>query len=495
MLLWCDGFDHYGSDETNMLDGVYAAVGGMALDSSVKNTGTHSIYVSGNDSTSANTGLRKVLPSSVDKIGAAGRFYFPNLPNANPGPYIFDFLSSNPNRSQIAVTVDANGAVRFYRGSNHALSGDIGTLIAQSDPIVVASAWNHIEVQIYIHDTLGWVRVAVNGVHRYEATGLDTKYDTTEIVSVGNHSGYYATNGGTYSFDFYMDDYMIYDFDGDSAVDTDFCPEVDGSGLSLGYIGELQVMLLKPNGDTSEDDWVPSTGSDAYAMVDEATPDDADYIYSTAAGDLTELSFEDLPEDITYVRGVQFLGRMSKSDSGAAMVKFGMKSFSSYIDEAERPITTEPTYWWDFLNIDPNTGAATGTLTFTGQPADGDTVTIGAKVYTFQAVLTNVDGNVFIGANLAATIANLADAINLGAGAGVDYAAATTLHTQVAGTAGATTLIATAKEAGTGGNAIATTETSANASWGGATLSGGDAGARWTRATLNAAWMRLTRSV
>lgn len=31
--------------------------------------------------------------------------------------------------------------------------------------------------------------------------------------------------------------------------------------------------------------WTPSTGTDLYAMIDEATPDDADYIRSSAAPD------------------------------------------------------------------------------------------------------------------------------------------------------------------------------------------------------------------
>jgi hypothetical protein len=51
-------------------------------------------------------------------------------------------------------------------------------------------------------------------------------------------------------------------------------------------------------------------------------------------------------------------------------------------------------------------------------PALWQTVTIGSKVYTFQTVLTSVDGNVFIGASLTATRANLLNALNLGAGSG-----------------------------------------------------------------------------
>lgn len=123
--------------------------------------------------------------------------------------------------------------------------------------------------------------------------------------------------------------------------------------------------------------------------------------------------------------------------------------------------------------------AAQGTLTSTGtNVANGDTVTIAGKVYTFQTVLTNVDGNVLIGASAAASLQNLLAAINVGAGAGASYAAAMTLHPSVqAESTTATTLVVRAKASGTGGNALATTEVSAQLSWGGATLASGGASA------------------
>lgn len=118
--------------------------------------------------------------------------------------------------------------------------------------------------------------------------------------------------------------------------------------------------------------------------------------------------------------------------------------------------------------------AATGSLTLIVNPANTETVTIGTKVYTFQTVLTNVDGNVLIGATPLASAQNLSAAINLGAGAGTTYAAATTLHPTVSGNGG-NPLVLTAKTAGVAGNFIATTETLAGAgnAFGAATLLGG----------------------
>lgn len=121
---------------------------------------------------------------------------------------------------------------------------------------------------------------------------------------------------------------------------------------------------------------------------------------------------------------------------------------------------------------------ASQTLTFTGQPSDTETVVIGSKTYTFQATLTDSDGNVHIGSDTAGTISNLAAAIALNddgesaTSAGTDYAASMTRHPSVSVESfDATTLVVAAP--GEGANEISSTETSTAASWGAATLAGG----------------------
>lgn len=351
--LFADGFDHYGSDESNMLDGVYATVNTLVvnLSSAQAATGTHSLYFNGEADISP-VALRKVLSASTDKMGVTCRLYFPDLPE-DTAAMPFGFMTGDPALCQIGCFVDANGRLKFYRGTQYGgLNPDLGTLIATTDPILTAAAWHHVEVQVYIHDSAGWVRVAVNGVHKYQATGLDTAHNADTIVSFGSSIMWDTVGAG--GADYYMDDLILYNFTGNSAVDTDFVPTTDGSGVATGYIGELQVMWLYPNADTAEDDWVPSTGTDAYAMVDEVDPNDADYISATATNDLTELALSDLPAEITYVRGLDLWGRMSKSDAGAATTKLGMKSVAATEDSGEIAITVAATYWIEPIDLDPN---------------------------------------------------------------------------------------------------------------------------------------------
>ncbi len=131
------------------------------------------------------------------------------------------------------------------------------------------------------------------------------------------------------------------------------------------------------------------------------------------------------------------------------------------------------------FGVTPLGVAAQGTLTIAVIPGDTETVTIDAKTYTFQTALTNVDGNVLRGGSATASRDNLLNAINLGPGSGTAYAALTTLHPTVSGTAsGANALIATAKSPGVAGDSIATTETMAGGGnvWGDTTLGDTTAG-------------------
>lgn len=128
------------------------------------------------------------------------------------------------------------------------------------------------------------------------------------------------------------------------------------------------------------------------------------------------------------------------------------------------------------------------TLTLNANAADTNTVTVGGKVYTFQGALTNVDGNVKVGASASASIDNLIAAINLDAGAGVTYAAAMVLNPGVTAYAGAgDTMIVVEKLNVT--SAAPTTDTLADGNWTGANLT---AAAAYTAASTG---LILTASV
>jgi flagellin len=108
----------------------------------------------------------------------------------------------------------------------------------------------------------------------------------------------------------------------------------------------------------------------------------------------------------------------------------------------------------------------------------GDTVTVGTQTYTFVTALnsTPTANEVLVGASEAASLANLANAINGGSGAGATYGAPTVKNVDASAAATPTTVVFTALTKGTTGNGIATAATGSSNTFASTSLSGGTAG-------------------
>jgi flagellin len=110
--------------------------------------------------------------------------------------------------------------------------------------------------------------------------------------------------------------------------------------------------------------------------------------------------------------------------------------------------------------------------------AAGDTVTVGSQTYTFVTALSSTPtaNQVLVGATDAASLTNLANAINAGSGAGVTYGSPTVANTSAKATAGTNSIAFTALTPGLASNSINTSTTGTANTFGAATLSGGTAG-------------------
>jgi hypothetical protein len=150
-------------------------------------------------------------------------------------------------------------------------------------------------------------------------------------------------------------------------------------------------------------------------------------------------------------------------------------------------IGTTPSYLFiadgGVLWVYTENGSAVGTLTASGSIANNDTIVIDGVYYKWTNA--SVDAGtpagtnanpwlVALGGSAAVSLSNMYYAINAGGTAGTTYSTALTVHPTVSSNAqSGNDLYVVAREAGTAGNAIATTETGANIAWGAATLAGG----------------------
>jgi hypothetical protein len=331
-LIWADNFQSYGFTETYMSDGIYAQVEGSLVSDPDPNETTTVFYF--NNAATPET-LRFVLPAGATTSGGIGaRVWFPVLPSGAAKVDIFTFKDSN-NATQVSIAMDSTGTLYAYRGTAAS-----GTALGNSGgPAITSDSWPHIEAKVLISDTVGTVEVRVNGVVKIKLTSQDTK--ATAIASYSQVGFGNGTSAGASNH--YLKDVIVWDTAG--SIGNDF-------------FGTVSVFRATETADTSFN-WTPSTGSTGYPLIDEATPNDADYISAgTPPPSASKFAMENVPADVTSIKGVVVVGRMRKTDGGDCNVQMALVSGGDTDLGADRPITTAFTYYWDVSELDPDTSAA-----------------------------------------------------------------------------------------------------------------------------------------
>lgn len=154
------------------------------------------------------------------------------------------------------------------------------------------------------------------------------------------------------------------------------------------------------------------------------------------AGDLTGTSTNGTPITLSTVNVPQLISQ-AKAKLGSRGVRtgrfawvvddYGLSMFNQYIVGRQTDLGDSFLRGGDEGSVlrskiyvsDNLTGEAV--LSLVTQPTNGDTVSVGGVTYTFVTVIGATPGNVLIGGSADAARANLAAAINAGAGAGTNY--------------------------------------------------------------------------
>lgn len=336
MLQWFDNFQNYGSGTAgveNALDGlVYLELNGGSAQFPIDPdgiSGTRVFGISG-DNENSNTGdNRMALPSPTKVLGTGARFWRNSLPGSNGvRPSLFAWRNGS-NQKLADLVVEPNGALTmYYDGLNVAATTTV--------PYFTTRTWQHIEAKINM--TTGDFEVRREGLPILTGTLPVAPDENISILGWTNRQDFTSST----SITLWMKDLIVWDTVG--TYNNDF-------------MGTCTVVTMRPNSDSSSTGLVPSTGTDLYAAIDDAVPDDADYL--TAADVATgEFGLTDLPADITSVKGIMTMIRAMKTDGGDAKMQVSLKSGALYDTGADRPITPTWTFWFDISEEDPNTSAA-----------------------------------------------------------------------------------------------------------------------------------------
>lgn len=333
-LLFCDGFDHYGTSTTKMLDGVYAEVGGVvSLSSANPRTGSIGLRISGG-TTASSTNVRRVLGGAKTTVGIGGAFFYPGLPTGNNQQRLFQFNDA-ANSPQIQVLIQSTGTIEVFRGNVAASLG------ITASPVIVSNAYQHVEAVVFFSQTVGTVEVRVNGVTVLSLSGIDTV--ATSLVECSQVLVGGGVGGANQFERTDLDDFFVYD---------------NTSSYNNTFIGDRRVLTLFPNANTATADWTAVGAATGYECIDEASPnDDTDYISAATSGLVSQFGLQNLPAGISAINAVVIVERARKTEAGTANTQVSIVSGASTSNGADKPLTEIYTYRQDVFQTDPASAA------------------------------------------------------------------------------------------------------------------------------------------
>lgn len=250
----------------------------------------------------------------------------------------YDFLRFyEGSTSHINLTSNADGSISVRRGAN------AGTVLATSATgVFLDNTWTYIEVYVKISDTVGEVIVKVNNNEVINITGQDTRNGGTGVIDsfayvVGGYTDGFGSNGAQLDFD-----------------DTYACSSA--GTVNNTFLGPVRIDGLLPDSDGATTDFTPLSGSDNFAMVDEAVPDgDTSYNTSATPGHKDIFGLSDIPTPASVtVFGVISRVRAKASDLGVVELQPSVISNAVEDDGASRFLGTSYAEYSDLFEQNPD---------------------------------------------------------------------------------------------------------------------------------------------
>lgn len=336
MLLFADSFEQYGAGRANLIlgPGVYVA-NGSSITVDVTNararTGSWSLELRYAD----NNMLRKSVVLNNNEMIAGWSSYFSNMP-ANPKKVAFGMTNGSTYIAWINIT--SSGAIEVYAGSYSS-----GTLVATTDNIVGTGTFNYFELRVLQDNVVGEIEVRFNG----NVVALLTNLNLGTLPI----NGFYTTSaaGGTTVVTNFDDLYIL---DTTGTVCNDF-------------LGPVRINTVMPTSDTVEADWAKNTGTDGFALIDDAAPDgDTTYIQAGTVGNISEFGMGTLPASVDTIAGIYVLTMGKLSEAGVGDVETSLVSGASVSPGGDKEFTTNYAYYGSVHPVNPDGNIAWTKTTF-----------------------------------------------------------------------------------------------------------------------------------
>ena len=325
-IIWFEHFDLYGTSLTNLGLRGYTFTSGGSIHSPGRN-GTHCYRSTANGNLS---GVRLPI-ASRSVVGQGMAMFVESLPGqAGTSPSNMGF-SFGLNATGFNVRVVINPDLGFSVYTANDTASNAGATLIGSTPAnqYVLSSWFWVEARLTAGSP-GSLALRVNGA--------EYTFPIT-IASVG------AVGLGTLGPSVFQtgvarwDDWIVWD-----NTDT----------VANDFVGDTFVLIAPPNADGTPSNWAASTGTTRFNLIDESTPDDADFIRADNVGDVNEFAHTSVNLPVGSVAAIAVQGRALKTDAGASSIALGLSSGGATSMSGEQALTTGGVVYTHIANRNPN---------------------------------------------------------------------------------------------------------------------------------------------
>lgn len=333
MLLFMDGFDHYGPvnfQGVALRQGVYAEtnLGTGGVKPGIARTGTYALQITADNS----PGVRRVLTDgAVETCGVGYAFSLGGLPTDNSSLGLLQW-KTDANVNLATIMVSSIGQLILQRGSNG------GPEIARSEVCIYADSYQHFEAA----RSPAGIEVRINGVTVLNVADPGLAGDTAQ-VKIG-------TNGVA----------LLGMLNSPLTVDDLFCWSGEGPNNN-DFLGDVKVYTRMPTSDGPVQEWEPAIAGPGFAMIDNVPPlDGSEYLSAPPASGIrrSEFGIADFPEEIVSVRGVYLATRAFKTDAGNAKLRTGVQVDAADELSPEHALSMAPVWYGDVFELNPATDLA-----------------------------------------------------------------------------------------------------------------------------------------
>ena len=326
-----DGFDHYVTGTAVIQN----ASNSLTIEPRFVSAGTNSTI---QRSTSAifprSSGV--TTPTSSTNPGIVS-YLLPSPPTSNTigiGAYFFTntaltvdhlvFLGFTGGGGYIGVNTTSGGTLRIRTTASTGTAGSTS---------IIPGTLYHLELKVYRHATLGLAELRINGNLECSFSGDTSLFTPTSILY---HNKLTSSSGTSVAN---LSDLYVWKDDGLANSD---------------WLGERLVHTLNPVSDVSNT-WTASSGSVAYAMVDE-TPQDGNgtYVSSDTVGAEFEVNLSDLPSTNYTPLAVQTVAWAEKTNTGASDIELKLRSGGSEATIVAPLVNGQYNTTTLVSNVDPN---------------------------------------------------------------------------------------------------------------------------------------------